>query len=555
MKEIQFGELAQIFGWENRLVNIVVCLVFATFFTLVTKKAFQILQLSGYGNKKFRGWLFHSKDKFYVRMILLSMLNALAYLVIAGALTFIGKYIVSYAALLAILALAVFFIVQEEKLEKKVTVKFTPRMRRLILVHFLLTFIVIYFLMPVMNFIAFKANSPTYYMLCFAPLSLLPLILPFILMLANAIVSPFEKLNNAKYIKRCRNILAERKDLIKIGITGSYGKTSVKEILSVILSEKFSVLKTPKSYNTPLGISLAVNGLEDGHQVFIAEMGARNTGDIAQLCDIVKPDVGIITGITGQHLESFGSIDNIVRTKNELIENLSENGFAVFNLDGEYVRGMYENCSKDKYFTSLAGGYASADNIALSENGSVFELTIEGKGSVKCACRLIGRHNISNILAAAAVAARLGLSLGEIASGIAKIEKVPHRLELLESGGVKIIDDSYNSNPDGVRAAIATVSEFSGRKIIVTPGIVELGEKEEEENFRFGEEIASAFDVAVIVGSPVSEHIKNGLEKAGFSSENIYAANSLSEAKDVLVKIKAEGDVVLFENDLPDNYS
>ena len=177
-------------------------------------------------------------------------------------------------------------------------------------------------------------------------------------------------------------------------------------------------------------------------------------------------------------------------------------------------------------------------------------------GTIQCTTRLLGRHNILNILAGAAAASVLGLSLEEISRGISKLEAVDHRLQLIDPGtGVLVIDDAFNSNPDGARAALEVLNSFiDRRKIIVTPGMVELGRLEETENFKFGESIASVCDIAILIGKKRTLPIYQGLKKHDFKDDDLYVVNSLNEATEVLKTLTRINDVVLFENDLPDTY-
>ncbi|OQB25704.1 MAG: UDP-N-acetylmuramoyl-tripeptide--D-alanyl-D-alanine ligase [Firmicutes bacterium ADurb.Bin182] len=382
--------------------------------------------------------------------------------------------------------------------------------------------------------------------------------LPLFVLLAYFITYPVESAVKKWYFNDAKKKLGQMRNLKKIGITGSFGKTSTKFILGTILSERFNTLFTPSSFNTSMGVTRVIRErLNADHEVFIAEMGARYKGDIKELCELVKPGIGIITSIGKQHLATFGSFENVIATKSELISALPEDGAAVLNGDNEYCRRMADVCSCK---TVLLFGLDSSDlfmratDIRTGENGSSFTLSTSEGESVKCSTKLLGRHNILNITGAAACAKLLGMSLEEIANGISKLEPVEHRLQLIP-GPVTVIDDAFNANPEGVKYALDVLREFKGRRIIVTPGMVELGEEEDALNREFGRSIADAADIAILVGKGHVEPIREGLLSKGFDPDNIIKTDTLKSASEVLPLYTTPGCVVLFENDLPDNYN
>ncbi|MDO4357937.1 MAG: UDP-N-acetylmuramoyl-tripeptide--D-alanyl-D-alanine ligase, partial [Clostridia bacterium] len=374
---------------------------------------------------------------------------------------------------------------------------------------------------------------------------------------AGFVMQPVENHINMGFFNAAKAKLEARPDLIKIGITGSYGKTSTKFALLTILSEKYNVLASPASFNTPMGLSRVINTqLNDKHQVFIAEMGARHVGDIRELVGLVHPKYGLLTSVGPQHLETFGTIQNIANTKYELIDGLPEDGVAFFADDAKLVHELYERCPVEKVLTGIngLGQELRAENLRVTINGSKFDLVTEDGRVKPCTTRLLGRHNISNIVLAASVALKLGLTLDEIGAGIRKIAPVEHRLQLIK-GAMTVIDDAFNSNPSGAQEALNVLSGFPQNRIIITPGFVEQGEKEEELNYQFGAQMAGKVDVAILVGKKHSRPIHDGLTVAGFDEANIYVVPNLDEASVVLRQIGKAGDTVLFENDLPDNYN
>jgi UDP-N-acetylmuramoyl-tripeptide--D-alanyl-D-alanine ligase len=341
-------------------------------------------------------------------------------------------------------------------------------------------------------------------------------------------------------------------------VTGSYGKTSVKHIIGAILSRKYPTLVTPASFNTPMGVSRAIREqLTPSHKVFVAEMGARHVGDIRELCRLVKPMVGVLTSVGPQHLETFKTIERVAKTKYELIEALPENSHSYFCDDHAICKQLYDRTATPKTLVRLTPGEADvgSEHVAVSSEGSAFDLCVRGRGTVRCHTLLLGEHNIVNILTAAAVASDLGLTLNQIANGVAKLRPVPSRLELINApGSFTVINDAFNSNPVGARAALRVLSQFPARRIVITPGMVELGAHEAEYNKEFGRAIAAAADIAIVVGKKRVQPIIDGLVEAGFPEENIHRVDNLDASTALLTTLARREDTVLYENDLPDHY-
>lgn len=385
-----------------------------------------------------------------------------------------------------------------------------------------------------------------------------PLMLPVLVLLAGMLAAPMEKFIQNLYFRDAQRILRSRPDLIKIGITGSYGKTSVKFILGTLLSEKYQTLVSPASFNTPMGLTKVIrNSLTPSHQVFVAEMGARHVGDIRELCRLVHPEIGLLVSIGPQHLETFGSMERIAGTKYELMDAIPGSGCCFFLDDGGTVTDLYEKTEKPKMLASVKPGTGDvwAENMEVSQNGSTFLLCTRTQ-RIPCTTRLLGEHNIGNILLAASVCFHLGMTGTQISRGISQLEPVEHRLQLLPTaGGITMIDDAFNSNPRGAHAALQVLKRFPERRIIVTPGMVELGADEEKYNYDFGVEMAACVDLAILVGPKRTKAIQQGLMDGGFEKEKLFVVKSLDEATGVMRSLARRGDTVLFENDLPDNYS
>lgn len=434
---------------------------------------------------------------------------------------------------------------------------FTQRARRLYIANIVISGVLI--LLPILLYLILEGSLILVLILILA--FLVYRYQPDVMLISNTLMVPIEKSINQGFYDSAQKKVKEREDLKVIGITGSFGKTSTKFIIGTILQEKYKVLNTPESYNTPMGLSKVINNeLNKDHQVFVAEMGAREIGEIKEVAELCQPNIGVITSIGPVHMETFKNIDNIMKTKYELIEELPADGVAIFNYDNEYVKKMADKTFKEKLLYGLEDIEnldLYADDIIVSELGSTFTLRDKKGNSVSCTTKLLGKHNIYNILAGACVAMTMGMTFEEISKGISRIEPVPHRLNIIDSGtGVIVIDDAFNSNPIGTKAALDVISQFKeGRKIIVTPGMIELGAMEEEANREFGVNIGKVCDYAILVGEKRTKPIYEGLMEANFNPANIFIVNNLDEATERLGKITRPKDVVLFENDLPDNYN
>ncbi|MDD3367836.1 MAG: UDP-N-acetylmuramoyl-tripeptide--D-alanyl-D-alanine ligase [Lachnospiraceae bacterium] len=381
---------------------------------------------------------------------------------------------------------------------------------------------------------------------------------PFMMLLVNTINKPVENGINQHYVNDAKKKLAEVPGLQIIGVTGSYGKTSVKYYLHTLLQSKYNVLITPESYNTPMGVVRTIREqLKSTHEIFICEMGARHVGDIKEICDIVHPKHGMITSIGPQHLETFFNMENIQNTKFELADALPADGMLFLNGDNTYIQEKsvsYQN--KIFYHTTVSDGNGYyAENVKVSQLGTEFDVVTPDGETEHFQMRLIGGHNVINVVGAIAVAHKLGISLKELRVPVRMIQPVAHRLQMLEKGFVTIIDDAYNSNPIGSKAAVETLAMFEGVRILVTPGMVELGKEEEKYNYEFGTYAAKCCDYVALVGKKHTEPIAKGLRDSGFAEDRLQTFEKLEEALSYAYSIKENGHkYILLENDLPDNY-
>lgn len=368
-------------------------------------------------------------------------------------------------------------------------------------------------------------------------------------------LKPCEKLIARHYVNDAKRILNSVRDIKVVGITGSYGKTGTKYILSRILSEKYNVLHTPESFNTPMGVVRTIREkMRADTEIFVCEMGAKNVGDIKEICDIVHPDCGLITSVGPQHLETFKSIDNVFKTKFELNDAVkAKNGIVLANGDNELIKSRADE-SVILYGSSDAFSFR-AENISGGRGGASFDLVL-GEERVRVTTKLLGRHNVLNIVGAAGLAYKLGVSAKDIAFAISRLTPTQHRLEIKTSvAGSLLIDDAYNANPEGCLEAVNVLGSFEGmQKVIITPGLVELGDKEYEYNKALGKAAAKVCDKIIFVGLKRSEPLAEGVKETTFNPDNMYIAASFKEAMEIYSQFADNNTVVLLENDLPDNY-
>jgi UDP-N-acetylmuramoyl-tripeptide--D-alanyl-D-alanine ligase len=392
---------------------------------------------------------------------------------------------------------------------------------------------------------------------------------PLALIAGNVLMTPVEAWLRRGFIQRARRVLDEVQPVV-IGITGSYGKTSTKLYLTHILNGRYKAYATPKSYNTLMGICLAINNdLANDHSVdyFVVEMGAYIPGEIAQICDLTRPQIGIIIEVGPQHLERFGTLENVMTAKYELIKALPPDGVGIFNWDNSYVREMYERGypqTRIAISREVDPASAPADGPRFIATGN--EESLDGlqfvvhdrKTGEKEAflTPLLGLHNVTNILLATAVAVHEGMPLREVARRAGSLQPAESRLvRQTTAQGITIINDAYSANPVGAVEALRVLGmHTTGKRLLITPGMVELGAMMERENRKLGEIAAQNATDVILVGSQTNP-IREGLLSAGFPAEQAMTVGTLAEAVEWYQRNLKAGDTVLFLNDLPDTYS
>jgi len=420
---------------------------------------------------------------------------------------------------------------------------------------------------------------------------LLLAVAPWTLLIANRALQPLQQAINRRFEERAKRSLRDWDPLV-VGITGSYGKTTTKFCVGAVLEADRPTLVTPESYNSYLGVLRTINEhLRSSHEAFVVEMGMFRRGDIAELCDLVHPTIGVITAIGPMHLERLGSIEAIAAAKGELLDALPPDGHFITNADDPRCLELAARATVPVTLFGIehddsspapaapapqAPGTPSrtplhsphnhppvqvlARDVRLSDGRTTFTLLLEGPDGpqVEVSAGLLGAHNVSNLLAAAAVGRVLDIPSEHIARALAQVQAPAHRLQPIHNprAGVVVIDDAYNSNPDGAAAALEVLREHPAtRRLLVTPGMVELGDSEQQLNRRFGEQAAAVCDIAILVGPTRTAPIREGLTSAGQAQESIHVVRDIAEATALLGRLTRTGDVVLFENDLPDTYA
>jgi len=342
---------------------------------------------------------------------------------------------------------------------------------------------------------------------------------------ANWLLRPYEKGVQRYFLKCAQKKLRGRPDLIKIGVTGCYGKTSVKNILAQLLSVKYRVVASPASFNTPMGLARTVNEhLQDDTQVLIMEMGARRSGEIRELAQILQPRYAVITSIGACHLETFGDIAAVARTKAEVLADLSNDGLAVTDGDNPWCQKLMHA------------------NLVQVKTADVSEIPTN----------LLGAHQQKNLQMAAVIARALGVDEDAMREVAQNLQPTPHRLEkIIAPNGIIIFDDSYNANPVSAQSALAVISAYQTRKVVQTPGFVEQGANTEQAHAEFCAQLKSVADAVIVVGELNRKYFEQGL--AGWTGDVVYVPDR-EAAKKIYPQWLTKGDILLIVNDLPEQY-
>lgn len=513
---------------------------------LRSKKAFHMLQQNLYDSDyRYFKWILKNRSKVFDLADMIPLLLAIFISFVTNNTVVMVLSLIIYAGVF----LNTYERMKGESQKKPLVV--TARIKRLIITVFILYLIPL--ILIVKNYELSMLNTYLYIFI------LLGYFQYFIVWIAVKINIPVEKLVYIYYFNKAKNKLGNMPNLKMIGITGSYGKTSSKNILSDILNIKYNTLPTPKNLNTPYGLMITINNhLDKFTEAFIAEMGAYKKGEIKELCDFVHPRYGILTKIGTAHLESFGSQENIQTGKFELIESLPHDGVGILNGD-DPLQVSYElkNDCKIKWIgIENKEADVRADNIKVTYEGTTFNVIFKGdKKKYEFETKLLGYANVYNILAGIALGYELGITIPELQKAVKRVKTIEHRLELKKYFDINIIDDAYNSNPVGSKMAVDVLGMMPGKKIIVTPGMIELGDKQYELNKEFGIALSKVCDEVILVGKSQTKPIQDGLEEKKYNSKNIHIVNDVMQAFTLMRKLKEGDTYVLLENDLPDIFN
>ncbi len=530
-------------------------ILFIAFFTIYliysSMEVFHMLQQNLYNeNNRYLKWVRKNFTKIFVKMDILPILLFLILL-----LKF-EKDTVDVVLIAATFIYGFSFYNEYQKNkdnQNKIPLKGTTRIKILFVTEMLIYGIVYYFLYK------YHLTNQTMEVILLCLLGIMIALRYYTVYLANIIDKPINGLIYNYYLHKAKKKLKEYQNLKIVGITGSYGKTSCKNILKEILDSKYITRETPKNFNTPNGLMITINNyLDKFDEVFIAEMGAYRKGRIKNLCDFVHPQYGILTIIGEAHLETFGSIENIQKTKFELIESLPSDGVAILNKDDPMQRD-YELKNPVKVIWIGVDNHDAdiyASDIECSHRGTSFTVHYYDK-KIKMRTRLLGKHNVYNILSAIALGLHMDIDIEDIKSAVMGLQAVNHRLELKKMDNFYMLDDAYNSNPVGASSALDVLNSMPGTKVIVTPGMIELGKKEKEENHQLGVKIGQSVDYVILVGEKKTKDIYDGIIESGFNEENIFVTNRVTDAYNIVKALKEDGKdlYALFENDLPDIYT
>jgi len=378
--------------------------------------------------------------------------------------------------------------------------------------------------------------------LVWAHMVLAPLLLGRLL-----VVNPYSKLK----IMRSAKIFVNHPG-VKIAVAGSYGKTTMKEILLTVLSEGKKVAATPANRNVAVSHAAFANDLEGDEDILVIEYGEGAPGDVAKFCRATEPDIGVITGLAPAHLDKYKTLEAAGRDIFSLADFLG--GKNVYVNEESQAAGPFIKKSYQLYSSSKAAGW-KVEDIKVSIEGVSFKMTKNGTG-LHLKSSLLGEHQVGPLAAAAAIAYDQGLTPKQIEEGIAKIKPFEHRMRPREASGAWIIDDTYNGNIEGMLAGLKLLRELPAkRKIYVTPGLVDQGKESSKIHKALGEAIAKANpNLVILIEHSVTDDITAGIKEGGFKGQLVLEEDPLNFYTN-LDQFVAAGDLVLLQNDWPDNYN
>ncbi|MCH5159532.1 MAG: hypothetical protein J1F66_01615 [Clostridiales bacterium] len=475
-------------------------IICALLLTVTSAECFRVLQAASYRPQ--RGYV-KILFSWYFLSLLFGQLIALLIFHISEFIT-VGIYA----------ALAIAWSV----VKRKCPLKFTKRIIRMLAVEYVCIFTLCYFV----------------------GVSFWACVLPLLALLAWLICLPVDVMIAKYYLKKATEKLRQS-GVTVIAVTGSYGKTSVKDMLSVLIDNSIA---PSGSCNTPLGISTYINNTDlNGRQYLILEFGARKIGDIKELCRLFKPLYGVLTGVCAQHLSTFGSIDNVLQAKCELPKCLPQDGFCVVNSSDEFAEKILEvgDCAKHLSYENL-----QIETLGVDFDGTKLRVTVDGETREMCLPQ-ISDYVKDTFAMCLQMALKLGQTLDQTLARVGDVKQTPHRMELMKGANCYILDDSYNGSIVGVKSCCATLKNFHCVKVAITQGLVECGRNSHKLNVECGKFLGSVCDVAVVLGVNASS-LAEGLNKTDCK---VVFAQNLTQAV-ALANKYVNGGIILFQNDLPD---
>ena len=357
--------------------------------------------------------------------------------------------------------------------------------------------------------------------------------------------------NTTKALQQIATYKRSLYDIPVVGITGSVGKTSTKDIIASVMAKKYDVLKTQGNYNNQIGMPFTVLGLKN-HNAMVIEMGMNQKGEISNLTKIAKPTVAVITNVGTAHIGNLGSRENILKAKLEILEGLQEGGTLVINNDNDMLHEWYKSEESKKFNVVTFGIENKSDimpyDIVLSENGSAYKIDIDGE-TYNVNVTVGGNHFVLNSLCAIAIGRLFNINMLDILNGIANFELTKRRMQVEKNkNGITIINDCYNANYDSMKAAIEYLGKINaGKKIAVLGDMLELGEFSKMLHEKVGEEVAkNNIDVLITVGE-LSKNIASKAQEKGLNKENIFVCGENSEAVKIINDIAKQGDAILLK--------
>lgn len=482
----------------------VTALLSAIFLTAASLEGFRALQATGY--RPVRGYC-----KVYLTWYFLSLVSVQVAAIVLDMLFSFGCYV--NLGLYAVIALFWGLV------RRKSPLKFTKRIWRMIAAELILLAV-----------LCLTVNCSYWVWL-----------LPVTVLAAWAICLPIDLSVNKRYVDKATAKLAAS-DIVVVAVTGSYGKTSVKDMLSALLDD---CIAPQGSCNTPIGIAAFINKTDlSKAKYLVLEFGARCRGDISELCNLYPPACGIVSGVCAQHLSTFKSLQNVIATKRELVEHLPPNGFCVLN-DCDDIAAGYTECGECTKI--LSHFQLRIDMQKVDFQGSQLAVTLRGK-KYDVQLPQISQYAPATFAMCLQTALALGQTVEQTLKNATGIRQTPHRLQLMKGNGFYILDDSYNGSAVGVQSCCKTLSQFDCPKVAITQGLVECGKLRREMNVQCGKMLGSVCDAAVVLGKN-KKYLAEGISCCDCK---LLFASDLQEAVRVAIPF-VKGGILLFQNDLPDS--